>query len=87
MSIPSASYDADWVDFTTSYSNTIEDFDGALCRLTSLGYAMGLLGTQGYGFTYLSYPMLAPAIDVSGPSQDTGFGGGTTAGICTVKGL
>jgi hypothetical protein len=85
--LPSSSEDATWEDLTTSYSITIEDFDGTLCRLTSLGYGAGLLGTRGYALTYFSFPMLGPTIDVGGASSDTGYGGGTSAGICNVSGL
>jgi outer membrane protein OmpA-like peptidoglycan-associated protein len=77
-----------WVPFRVNFNATERDFDATLCRLTSVGYGGGLLGSAGYSIAYFSFPLLSDAVlDVGGESWDTGFSGGTSFGICDVQGI
>ena len=69
----------DWVAFTTDNYYTIDDFDGTLCRYSTLGAGFLI----GYSRSYISFPNLgANSIDVGGFELGSfGAGGSTTAGI------
>ncbi len=84
LTLPGADPQAAWTAFKVPYAATIDDFDGALCRLTVLSY--GTAGvTEGAAAAFISFPMLdANSIWVGGSSVDIGASGGTSVGVCNV---
>ena len=69
----------DWVDFSTDDFYTLDDFDGTLCRYTTIGAGFFV----GYSVSYISFPLLgANSISVGGIEWASfGAGGSTTAGV------
>jgi outer membrane protein OmpA-like peptidoglycan-associated protein len=69
----------DWTSFTTDDYYTLDDFDGTLCRYTTIGAGFFI----GYSVSYISFPNLgANSIDVGGfEIASFGAGGTTTVGV------